>query len=54
MTNYLIRIEVQDGEVEKILKELTEAQEKIYDCYNRLRDMGVVTVPGTEKVAPEA
>ncbi len=53
MTAYSIRIEIQDGEVEKILKEMEEAQNKIYDCYSRLRDMGVVTVSGTKKDAPE-
>lgn len=44
MTSYLMSIEVEDGEVETILKEMEAAQEKIYECYNRLRDLGVVVV----------
>lgn len=44
MTNYLMSIEVEDGEIETILKEMSEAQEKIYDCYSRLRDLGAVVV----------
>lgn len=53
MTGYEIRIEVKQGEVKKILEELDEAQEKIYDCYRRLQDIGVVTISGAEKTASE-
>lgn len=53
MTKYFIRIETKPGEVEEILKELNEAQEKIYECYNRLRDIGVLHFFGTEESAPE-
>ena len=30
----VIQIEVENGELEQILKELSEAQEKIYQCYS--------------------
>ncbi|WFR55390.1 hypothetical protein QA584_17465 [Anaerocolumna sp. AGMB13025] len=39
--NYYIRIEVPEGEVKNILDELAQAQNKIYECYNRLEDLGV-------------
>lgn len=44
MDNFAIRILVKEGEVGKILDELTEAQEKIRDCYDRLRNLGVLTI----------
>lgn len=44
MTDYNIRIEVEDGEVEEILKELNEAQETIYKCYNKLQSLGVLKI----------
>lgn len=44
MQNYYIRIEVPEGEVKNILDELAQAQNKIYECYNRLEDLGVVVV----------
>ncbi|MBR2216504.1 MAG: hypothetical protein IJ849_12230 [Selenomonadaceae bacterium] len=44
MNKYFIGIEVKDGEIEKILGELHEAQEKMGDCYRRLRDLGVLTI----------
>lgn len=53
MTGYHLRIEVKNGEVEKILKELDEAREKIYECYSRLQDVGVLTISEAEKSAPE-
>jgi hypothetical protein len=44
MRGQFIRIEVPEGEVKKILDELTEAQDKIYKCYDRLEELGVVTI----------
>jgi hypothetical protein len=44
MNDYMIRIEIPEGEVKKILNELTEAQQKIYECYDRLNDLGVVVL----------
>lgn len=40
----VIQIEVENGELEQILKELSEAQEKIYQCYSKLKAMGVLKV----------
>ena len=53
MTKYNIRIETKKGEVEKILEELSEAQEKIYDCYSRLLNLGVLTFSEAEKTTSE-
>lgn len=44
MKQYDIRIEVDPGEIKAILDEITQAQEKIYQCYNRLIEIGVVTI----------
>ena len=44
MTSHLVRIEIPEGEVKQILDELNEAQSKIYECYSRLQDLGVLTV----------
>ena len=44
MNNYDIRIEIQEGEVKEILDKLNEAQETIYNCYNRLQEIGVLTL----------
>lgn len=44
VNGYLIRVEIQDGEIEQILRELNEAQEKIYQCYSRLQEAGMVVV----------
>lgn len=44
MTDCYLSIEVEDGEVERILKELTEAQEKIRVCYDRLEELGVLKI----------
>jgi hypothetical protein len=35
---------VADGEVEAILDELTKAREKIYDCYSKLTNLGVIVI----------
>ncbi len=44
MNGFFLQIEVKDGEIEKIMKELDEAQEKISECYQKLIELGVVTV----------
>lgn len=49
MNKYLISIEIPEGEVKQILNELTKAQEKIRDCYDRLDELGVVRVTAKEK-----
>lgn len=52
MNGVAIKIEVEDGELKKIFNELTAAQEKINECYNRLIDLGVVTVTGGNRISP--
>lgn len=37
-----IKIAVREGEVERILMELTDAQETICKCYLQLKDLGVL------------
>lgn len=44
MRQHFIRFEVEEGEVDKVLQELSEAQEKIRKCYSRLMDLGVMTI----------
>lgn len=44
MTSYYIKIKAPEGELEKIMNELAEAQSKIYECYRRLEDLGVLTI----------
>ncbi len=53
MNRYLMRIEIKQGEVERILNELHEAQEKIYECYSELENLGVITVSRAENSTPE-
>lgn len=54
MNKYFIKIEVKDGEVEAILKKLSNAQQQIYECYRQLEDIGVLTIipKGGEKKQP--
>lgn len=44
MNKYCINIEIPDGRVKEILKELDEAQEKIRKCYEELCYLGVLTI----------
>lgn len=44
MNNYGVCIEIPEGRVKEILDKLTAAQNTIYDCYNELERLGVVTV----------
>lgn len=44
MNDVAIRIKVKDGEIERIMEELTLAQDKIMECYDRLRELGVLTI----------
>jgi|GEM_PF-7080487 len=38
---------ISGGELEQIMRELAEAQEKIYDCYRRLGSLGFLTIEET-------
>lgn len=44
MNSYGIRIVVPEGKVKEILDRLTAAQETINDCYQELRDLGVLVM----------
>ena len=45
-----IWIEIDDKELESIFKELDELRNKLYDCYDRLRQIPIVTI---KKASPE-
>ena len=44
MNSYGIRIVVHDGELKQVLHELSAAQAKIYECYNKLEQLGVLVI----------
>ncbi len=48
MNGYSVRMEVKEGEIEKIMDRLTKAQETIYECYGELQELGVLTVVPNE------
>lgn len=41
-------IEIKDGEIEEIFKEIEKAERIIYDCYSKLKELGVVVVAPKE------
>ncbi len=53
MTGYMIGIEAPEGEIEKIMQEIDQAQEKIYECYSKLRDYGVLSIKKDESTNKE-
>lgn len=42
MTEFVATVSMPEGELEDIMKKLTEAQETIYECYSRLEKLGVL------------
>lgn len=42
MNTYSLSIEIQDGEVERILREMDEARRTMEVCCNKLRDLGIL------------
>ena len=44
MNGYSVRMEVKEGEIKKIMDRLTKAQETIYECYEELQELGILTV----------
>lgn len=44
MKGYYLKIEIEDGAVEKILERLQKAQEEIYKCYNDLQDLEILKI----------
>lgn len=44
MNGYFTRIEIDPDELKQIFKDLDEAQQTVERCYNRLIDLGVVTI----------
>lgn len=50
MNSYGIRIVVPEGKVKEILDRLTAAQETINDCYQELRDLGVLVIEQERRI----
>lgn len=48
MYNPFIQVEIQDGELEQIMEELSQATETIYKCYSKLKVMGVLVIKKEE------
>lgn len=48
MEKYFALLQVDDEELEAILKDLADAQEKIWSCYSRLKEIGVVEIKKSE------
>ncbi len=44
MNQYIIQLEVPEGRVKEILKELTQAQETIRRCYDELEALGALVI----------
>lgn len=44
MQGYFIGIEIEDGELQKIMDRLDNAQREIQDCYNALENLGVLRI----------
>ena len=55
MRNYDIMIKIPDGRIKEIMDKMNKAQETIYECYNELISLGVVTIekaPSNKDDAP--
>ncbi len=48
MTSY-IGIEIDGSKIKKIMDRLNKAQEEIYDCYNELKNLGVLKIVQNDK-----
>lgn len=46
--NYFFAMEVNKDELDQIFKDLHSAQETIYKCYNRLKNLGIITLKEAE------
>lgn len=44
MSNFLMHMEVPEGELQKIFEEIDQAQETIFQCYMRLQQLGVIVI----------
>lgn len=50
MRSFDILIKIPDGRIKEIMDKMNKAQETIYECYNELVMLGVVTI---EKASPD-
>ena len=53
MNKHYIQIEIEDGEVKKILNKLDEAQQTIQDCYDELHRLGVLVIKSKPPAATD-
>ena len=44
MNSYRIQIEVPEGEVKRLLDKITDAQDTIGECYQKLEELGVLVI----------
>ena len=44
-----LKLEVQKGEVEELVKRIKAATEEIWDCYRQLEEMNVLVIKEEEK-----
>lgn len=44
MTGYVIRIEVPEGRIKKIMERIDKAQQELYECYCELENLGVLKI----------
>ena len=47
-----LKLEVQKGEVEELLKRIKDATEEIWDCYRQLDEMKVLVIKEKEEKEP--
>lgn len=47
-----LKLEVQKGEVEELLKRIKAATEEIWTCYTRLNEIGVLEIKEKEEKEP--
>lgn len=45
---YFFAMEVNKDELDQIFEDLRNAQETIYKCYSRLRNLGIITLKEAE------
>ena len=53
MNSYAMKIKLPVGELKRILVELTQAQETIRKCYDRLYVLGFIEIEAEKAVSPK-
>lgn len=50
MEPVIMQVKIDDEELSKVITDLAEAQETIYRCYSRLKNLGILEI-NTKKAA---